>query len=258
MHRIRIVPYKLGSVGARELAQELGCLRVSPDSTTFRQRRHHILINWGGSRLPRWVTNQSIILNHPSKVAITSNKLEAFRKYTRMPVPVESFEMPDSTESKDVAKRWIQDGHKVYCRKVLTGHSGAGIVVATTVDELVNAPLYTKQFKAKWEYRIHVFRGEVIDEVKKGRLRDTTLDVLGRDIRTHEHGYVFIRTGITVPQEVREAALAATAFYGLDFSAVDVGYHPDRGACVYELNTSPGNTGTTTRRYAQAIRELLN
>jgi len=79
---------------------------------------------------------------------------------------------PDfSIDKVNGAAFWIEQGYNVYCRTSLHGKGGEDIVIASTVDELVDAPLYTKGVNADKEYRVHVFKGKVIDYVKKGRAR---------------------------------------------------------------------------------------
>lgn len=247
----------MSSVTAKDVARGLNLLRLRPERGVFAARNNDVVVNWGLSVIPSNLRNVRTWINHPDNVAVSSNKLLAFRKYRNMPVPVESFEMPDSTEDFSMAKNWIAAGNTVYCRTVTQGHSGRGIVVARTEEQLVYAPLYTKGFKAKWEYRVHVCGDNIIDMVKKGRRRDITLDDLGRDVRNYASGYIFIRDNIDVPQEVQDAAKNAVAFYGLHFGAVDIGWHPNRGAVVYEVNTAPGLTGTSLQTYINALREYL-
>jgi hypothetical protein len=45
---------------------------------------------------------------------------------------------------------------------------------------------------------------------------------------------------------------------GLDFGGVDVGYHAPTGTCaVYEVNTAPGQEGSTPLYYLEGFKKLI-
>lgn len=162
--------------------------------------------------------------------------------------------IPDYTGFTEVAQQWIDEGHRVYGRKTLTGHSGQGIRIfeLETITSPDFCPLYTKNTKAKYEYRIHVMAGEIIDEQQKKKRNDFEGGISG--IRNHANGWVFARTEVTIPEVVQEQAIKAVQALGLDFGAVDIGYREvDNKAFVYEVNTAPGLEGTTLQRYTEAI-----
>lgn len=242
---LKIAPYKMGSQSARYLARQLRVLRTRQD---YLGKQQDILLNWGRSQLQ---IGRAKVINKPSAVANAANKLNTFKILANNEVPI-----PDWTEYKHIAQAWIENGNKVYCRTHLTGHSGSGIVIATTVDELVDAPLYTLNAKHKYEYRIHVFKGEVIDiQQKKKRTDWEGPSITG--IRNHSNGWIFARADVTVPDKVINASVNAVAALELDFGAVDIGYNESQDkAIVFEVNTAPGLTGTTLEKYVEAIRRL--
>jgi glutathione synthase/RimK-type ligase-like ATP-grasp enzyme len=240
---IKLFPYKLGSKSANSLAAELGILRVRD---TYLPKAHEFIINWGKSRLTTAYPEK--VLNKPEAVARATNKLSTFS------VLSDADYLPEWTTNKSVAQGWVEAGLKVYCRTSLTGHSGSGIVIASTVQELVDAPLYTRQVKSKYEYRIHVFKGEVIDvQQKKKRLEwDDSNTIPG--IRNHANGWVYARNVPTPPSCVLDAALDAVVSLGLDFGAVDIAYNQTYDkAFLFEVNTAPGLEGTTLFKYVEAI-----
>jgi glutathione synthase/RimK-type ligase-like ATP-grasp enzyme len=149
------------------------------------------------------MSNDVPVLNKPEDVAIASNKLLTLEKLEGDGVPTIPF-----TASEGQANDWLSQGHKVYVRHSLTGHSGEGIEVieAGIIDdidtisriqnelealgmahivneidralelrqgelevELPEAPLYTRGVSNNGEYRVHVFNGEVILYQKKSR-----------------------------------------------------------------------------------------
>jgi glutathione synthase/RimK-type ligase-like ATP-grasp enzyme len=257
--RTQVLPYNITSLSSRSLAKELGCKRIKLNNSKYVQQSSDVVINWGNSRPVYTREGLSIIptLNNYADVAKACNKLNAFRYLSAAAVPC-----PDWDKYYETAVFWIEQGFKVYCRKVLTGHSGSGIIIASTVDELVDAPLYTKQVYAAKEFRVHVFKGEVIDYAKKARRRDySENDRPSGEIRSYSKGWIFIREGVQLPQAVERESLKAIKALGLDFGAVDIctikGTN-DEQVCVYEVNTSPGIHSSTIKSYANAIRRYIN
>jgi Glutathione synthase/Ribosomal protein S6 modification enzyme (glutaminyl transferase) len=142
------------------------------------------------------------------------------------------------------------------CRTVLNGHSGAGIVIANTPEELVSAPLYVKYIKKRDEFRVHVgSTNQIILVQRKARRRDTPDDEVNWMIRNHDNGFVFVRKDVTPPECVLNVSVRALAVTGLDFGAIDVVYHEreDR-AYVLEVNTAPGLEGSTVDDYVRFFK----
>ena len=147
-----------------------------------------------------------------------------------------------------------------YCRTLLCSSQGRGIVVARSPEEVVDAPLYTKGIiRVAGEYRVHVFKGQIIDVVQKKKLSTEQRELRGIGdvnpyIRNHSNGYIFAREDISYPDSVKTVALNAIEDLQLDFGAVDVvvsGY--SGGAFVLEANSAPGLEGTTVQKYVEAI-----
>ena len=240
---LKIFPYKLGSVSAKRLARTLGTLRVSP---SYNARRKDIIVNWGNSAPPhfRWMEQD---LNKPHAIALASNKLETFREFRS-----NSFtDVPQWTTNPEEAQHWLDLGLKTYCRRLLSSHSGNGIIICNDGDTLVSAPLYTLHTKHKYEYRVHVFRGKVID-VQMKRKRNGARE--GTGIRNHANGWVYARAEIAPPEELLLSSINAVKLLGLDFGAVDIGHRIiDNKFFVFEVNTAPGLEGTTLDKYSKAI-----
>jgi len=246
--RFKVYPYKLGSQSAKALALALGVKRVRP---TYNARRSDVLINWGNSRCSS-IVHASHDLNKHSAIALASNKLKTFNKLNGMGFT----NIPDYTAHIEEAESWLQDGHKVYARQTLTGHSGSGIVIVGPSDPLVYAPLYTKETKHKHEYRVHVFKGKVLDIQQKKKRHGT---VGGSGIRNHSNGWIYARCDISPPDELLTSAVQAVNILGLDFGAVDIGHRlRDNKIFLFEVNTAPGLVGTTLDKYAQAFRNYLD
>lgn len=249
--RFKVFPYKLGSESAKMLAQSLGCKRVRP---TYDARRSDVIINWGNSS-PSAIIRSQHDLNSHEAIALACNKLKTFQT-----LEAAGFEhIPIWTDNRyELNELWgANPDAKVYCRTSLTGHSGRGIIIATNTYELVDAPLYTLGTKHKHEFRVHVFKGRVIDVQQKKRRLGYSGPSTG--IRNHSNGYIYARVDIDVPDLLLSSSLSAVNALGLDFGAVDIGYRERDGkAFVFEVNTAPGLYGTTLTNYVNAFKEYLN
>jgi hypothetical protein len=161
---------------------------------------------------------------------------------------------PEFTSDPAVARAWLTDGTSVMCRTLLRASEGRGIVPATGTDPLVPAPLYTKYFKKKREYRVHVFNGQVIGVQEKRKRKE----VEGGDsrIRNLANGYVFCREAVVEPTGLRDLAVRATAALGYSLGAVDIAFNEHHNQLVvFEVNAAPGMQGSTLENYANTIVE---
>jgi len=210
-----------------------------------------VLINWGSSDHSISLTN-SKTYNSPYAVELASNKINTLTHFTYHAVPC-----PPWTTDKNTALGWIEDNKTVVCRKTVTSHSGNGIVFAETAEELenVNAPLYTMYIKKKKEFRVHVFDGKVIDVQEKRRA--INVENVDYRIRNHDSGFVFCRSGISEPSNLRNVAINAVEALCLDFGAVDIVWNEKQDQCyALEVNTAPGIEGSTLDAYTKAIKEV--
>lgn len=192
------------------------------------------------------VTPERIRRRLPFYLGAGTDKLTQFQRFESANVPI-----PEFTCNIDVARSWLPDG-SIVCRTLLRSSEGKGIVIADTADQVVAAPLYTKYFKKKKEFRVHVFDGQVIDVQEKRKKRD----ILERDtrIRNVHNGYVFCREGLMEPQQLRDIAIRAVSALGYRFGAVDIAYNEHRDECVvFEVNSNPGLQGSTLQTYTNAI-----
>lgn len=255
MDRVVIRPYIGGSQGARNLANEIHAVRIR-EGGTYRPLNRDLIVNWGNPRRPGWWNRipNGHSLNSPEAVARAINKISTFRALREAGIQIPDF----ATTRQAAAALFTREGTRVLCRTAITAHSGRGIQIATNQRELVAAPLYVKYVPKREEYRLHVLNGEVIDIEQKRRRNGVEQDQEERLVRSHRNGWIFARNNVTAPNAaVRTAAIGAVRALGLDFGAVDLGYHPTHGVRVYEVNTAPGIEGTTVERYAVALRRLL-
>jgi len=240
---LKLFPYKPVSQSAIRLSKKLGILRVSP---TYNAKRSDVIINWGASTPPHF-KSMAHDLNKHEAIALACNKLKTFQTLER-----QGFEqIPQYTTSLDVACDWAES-NKVYCRTKLGSHSGKGIVITTHRSDVVIAPLYTLETKHKHEYRVHVFKGEVLYvQQKKKRLEST---IRNSGIRNHDNDWVYCQPTDTPSELLLSSCVRCVQLLGLDFGAVDIGHRlRDNRFFVFEVNTAPGLVGTTLDKYAQAI-----
>ena len=245
----KIYSYNNGE-SSRLLADALGVRRLKHNNSRWRPRAGDTLINWG-----KGIIAACRVLNLPGNVGNVTNKKTFFELFRQG----NGFNVPPFFFSRAAASEYMvaNPGSVMVCRTVLDGHEGRGIVMCDNPGELPNCSLYTLYIKKKAEYRIHVMAGEVIDEVQKKRRQGHTEG--DQRIRNTANGFVFARTDVVVPPSVRDAAVRAVQFYGLDFGAVDVIWNNrDQAAYVLEINTAPGIEGTTVQRYAAGFRRFFN
>lgn len=238
--RIRILPYKSASQSAKKLAQALGGKRLRLEGSSFVKRDDDLVINWGNSSCP-WPT------------ALNASVMPAGDKLKFM------FRMKDTNNEEVVPRFWTSkedipdNAFPIVCRTVLNGHSGHGIVIANSRDDLVECPLYVQYVKKKYEYRVHLGKDCVIATQQKRRKNDHPNP--NWLVRSHDNGFVYTRQNVNPPSSVFNVARRAFDASGLDFGAVDVIYNANQEkAYVLEINTAPGLEGQTIEDYANYFR----
>lgn len=251
MRLVRVYAGNENSLGAKNLARELGVLRIKHTGSQFVPTPRHKIINWGSTNVPEVLVDANWI-NEPTSVLMSSNKLTFFQVNRDQ----EGFKVPVWTDQLEVARAWSEAGTRIYARTILNGHSGRGIVVIEHSGEFVNAPLYTKALRRDAEYRVHVVNGQVIDTQKK--IRNPEVEVVDWRVRSHQNGFMYVRNNVQPDERVLRSAVAAVASVDLVFGACDVVWNEAKQqATVLEVNTAPGIQGQTVLNYARAFRELL-
>jgi glutathione synthase/RimK-type ligase-like ATP-grasp enzyme len=287
---IYLYPYKVGSRSVRALKHAVNGTIIKLENSRYRYRQGHTIINWGNPRIQPWMQGVAgaTILNHPTDVAVASNKLRTFQVLQAEAVPTVPW-----TEDQTDAQDWLDQGRKVYSRAVLNGHSGEGITVhhpnnearqLTTIAELFQrhgdvrlgelltsinpplpqAPLYTMGINNHGEYRVHVFAGEVILYQKKSRRVDEDGNVVTpegeeADVRNLASNWVYRTGNLRRTERIESLALDAVQALNLDFGAVDIIKDENGDVFVLEVNTAPGLGNTETlEAYTNAINQLNN
>lgn len=260
----------LSKLCSTQVALGIGATILTPQIKPVK-RKFNILINWGlsNSKCP-WVHEQFteakeplILVNAPWYVNNSINKFTALNIFKNANIPTIDF-----SSLKEDAEQWINDGNIVFCRTLVNSYQGKGIVIANKLDELVDAPLYTRRFKKKWEYRVHVCLDEAIKVQQKRRLSPEKLAERGITyseglIRSYNNGYIFSNSldhsiDDEVYQSICNISIDAVKALGLDFGAVDIGVSKSGKIAVFEVNTSPGIEGGTVQCYIDSFRRFID
>jgi glutathione synthase/RimK-type ligase-like ATP-grasp enzyme len=247
------------SEGSAELKDALGIPRIKHTNSKFKAKRTDIILNWGATtdRFPEALRGAGRIINRPEDVDKAVDKLVTFNHFIGADVPC-----PEFTTEKAVATSWLEEGKMVFARTMLRAHSGRGIVIMDPEHPdtwETNAPLYVKYIPKKFEYRIHVCRGEVIDTQRKGLREELRGDEnVNFKVRNLANGFVYVRNdGHVVPECVLDCGIRAVGSLGLDFGAADVIYNQrNDSAYALEVNTAPGLQGTTVENYRAALARM--
>lgn len=240
MAHIVFKPYKNGLGGLRLVKEKLLQLganvrELKVVGSNYRIKQRDTVITWGTPK----------------------TKIQQFQAFIDHGVPTVGW-----TTEKHWAAEAIGNGEKILCRTILNGHGGAGITVARTVEELIDAPLYVLYQPKKREFRVHALAGYhgVYIREKKAVAKENRNENFNNLIRNHDNGWVFCKfvdddEAFDTTQLFLECR-AAVSSLGLPFGAVDVGWHPDTGFTVYEVNTAPGCDNKTADFYAHAFLGL--
>lgn len=160
------------------------------------------------------------------------------------------------TTDANEAKAWAASV-PIVCRTLTHASEGKGIVVAESPQEVVKAPVYTKYKKKKKEFRVHIFKDQVVHVLEKRRKKDFDGEHDAK-IRNTANGYVFCSDGVVEPVGLRELALSASKVTKSDFKGVDIGYNEKKNELfVIEVNSAPGIEGTNVDRYIDVIVQGL-
>jgi len=278
--RIFIDSHNPHSQGARRLAEYLNARRIRQVGSRYRPRRSDVVINWGRSELGSYARDPlrwdgiPTIINDQHAVAKASDKLFTFQtlhnsnESIRYDIGTGSpISFPEYTTDWVTAQRWQSEGSLIVSRSLLRASEGRGMEIgefALETIEGVPVRLWVKYKRKSREYRVHVFKGEVIDIQQKKRVRSAVTHGVDVDeqIRSHANGWIFAREGILDNPEIpviKEQAILAVKALGLDFGAVDIIYSIKKNRCwVLEVNCAPGLEGTTVASYGEAIRRYID
>lgn len=222
------------------------------------------IFNYGRSEYPIWYDrSKHTFINTPEAVANCVDKRKTLGLLTRYDVPCLEY-----TTDRLEAQTMLLQGTDVYARTKVSSKKGNGIVLLdSSTDDAVDAPLYTRSFPTVHEYRVHVFNGQVIDITQKKRMGKKKREARGIEvnerIRNHGRGWVFAHRNLHCDEEgyrgaISEISIAACHVLGLDYGGVDLLVDADNNAVVCEVNSAPGMRCTETfQAYLNAIERMI-
>ena len=245
--------------------------RVTPDAVPMhRVENARLIINYGTGRTPIWwsrVHPDCVVLNDPSQVRVSVNKIEMQRALEREC----SGHHLDYYLSKEAAQQAIDNGETIVARTLLSSHSGNGIVLSPP-DPLPDARLYTvlKRWPGLREYRIWFKEGKMMDVVcKKRKGRASLLEFCTPEeadswwnsrfrqvVRAWKNGWAFCHNNLPVDDNALFTEIAETASRILTWGCVDVLIDNNKQWYIVETNSAPGlDAGNTQTMFIESFIE---
>lgn len=178
------------------------------------------------------------------------NKLVQYQWFEKQNIPALEY-----TADPNKVIEWLNDGFTAFGRKYLNASCGKGIVVIEPNDDkqITICPVYTKYKKKKREFRVHVFKDQVVSVVEK-RKRKGFEGERDTKIRNLANGYVFCQEVTNEPEGLRTLALQAAKVSPSDFRGVDIGYNQKKDELfVIEVNSAPGIEGSNVEKYLDTM-----
>lgn len=178
------------------------------------------------------------------------NKIAQYQWFTSNDVPCPVF-----TTVREEATNWLASGHVVVVRHLTRASEGKGIEILEPEEHtsVPSAPVYTQYKKKKKEFRVHVFKDQVVHVLEK-RKKQGFVGNGETKVRNTANGYVFCSENVVEPEGLRELALKASKVTQSDFKGVDIGYNEKKNELfVIEVNSAPGIEGTNINRYVEVI-----
>lgn len=238
------------------------------------------------------------VLNHPDKIRDNRHKFKTLQALKSAGVYVANFvtagevmrvlNNPTGDEPLTlplVGRKNYHQGGKGFWMCLTKGQ------VKIAIDQ--GAQYFQNYMDVKFEYRLHIFKGAMINgqkkmprtnmsqayqeqhgqrikdnAAKKGvALDDATMqhvltDLGGRQgnpdqiVKSNTRGWKFSQVK-SVPNALQELAAASVTAVGLDFGAVDCCILEDGRPAIIEINTGPGLQGTPFDAYVKALKTAI-
>jgi hypothetical protein len=249
--------YSSGALVNR-IARELNITSAVPNKQRIVRRKNSTIvpINWGCAPNVMRAIAPNTTLNY--NIGNASSKLNALRTLSAASIQVPPF----STQWQDIAAR----GRYLARKDHLTGGAGIEIVEKDQAPKGEYDFLSLVVAKAL-EFRIHVFRGNIICEQFKFMPQGSKAL-----IRSYDNGARFSNKALEehlspeAANQARQIAIRAVESCGLQFGAVDM-FLSARAGHIYvlEINTAPGIARFETLHgaphtysvYLEAFRSML-
>ncbi len=233
MHNVMVHGYKPGRAAVRVLNRMF----------EYRKRKAptHI-INWGDSEFES--PHDVPLINNSEAVSLAVDKLACLTALQEANIPCVEF-----TTNVNEASAWMSP---MYERTLVRSSEGRGIRFLELDDPInTRAKFWTKYFKAKKEFRVHVAFGKVIRVQQKKRLNGAP----SNRIRNYANGYRYsTNLNVVLDDFCLSECTRAMDVLGLDFGAIDLLYRVSSNSFrILEINTAPAIESGTIIDYYNAF-----
>jgi glutathione synthase/RimK-type ligase-like ATP-grasp enzyme len=210
---ICVVHPKIAAQSASRLAKALGCDRSNPyEARHSDYSGFDLVFNYGVSAKLK----AKKFINHPLSVAICKDKLLTYKAFKLADIPTVEF----TIDKQAIPKAW----KTIVCRKTVDGARGEGMDYVYQGDPIPDAALYTKFYDHRYEFRVVVFKGQVV----------------GRYIKIEEDGeWLLVELEADDFEGIDAACVDAAHVLNIDYVGFDVlAKNMDRFV-ILEANTAP-------------------
>ncbi len=207
-------PGKTGTTG--RLIRDALSIRSQRTYNNFEPARK--VIRWGNSYTQ--IDNGIDVLNNDKSLVMSTNKHSALEIMRNANVSV-----PFTTTNKEVAGFLIESQGYKFIGRTDNHQGGSGFVMLETKEDVMRdyqSSHWLKYQEIETEYRIHVFRDEILGVSKK--ISEGVEDrISNKFARNHENGWrlSLCRTE-WIDDGAKNIAKQAVKSLGLDFGAVDI------------------------------------
>ena len=183
------------------------------------------------------------VLNNSVPIARSRDKLRCLQLLSRFGLDIPKTIM--AHQRTNVQRLVDQIGGLPAIVKLIQGTQGVGVMIATTMDEIV------RLLNTFWDLEQEILMQEFIKESEGRDVRalvvgDRVVAAMRRQAKKGEFRSNIHRGGegtpITLPREYAEVAVKAARIIGLEVAGVDM-LESKRGPMIMEVNSSPGFEG---------------
>jgi len=216
--------------------------RVTPyRAPKYNPARVRAVVNYGCSTMPDWacrLPDNTRWFNHPIHVSISANKINTARW---MDIEHPNLALEWSLDYNQ-ADAWLNEGHAVVVRHLISSHSGRGVQIVFPEDErpwdMHEGKMYTKLYRAVnpdehvREYRFYIVDGRCVEVAEKRRYSKDRREMLDipdtpytKYVRTNANGWVYARNTMSIADQTKRQFSGQVEQFAdtlpLHFGAVD-------------------------------------
>lgn len=265
MNRIYVYPWDQLSKSAGAIAVGLGTQKLLRKGSRYQLQRGDVIVNWGASDIVPWLDERLPYIGAAFEMDILNRDVSGALDKVAF---FERLKGTGLTPAYETDKAAASDFLKfpVLCRTKTKGCDGAGIVIAETKIDMVEAKLFVELEPKTAEYRVHIGRDPQGNTSIIGvQQKFLPKGLVGKEkrLRTTANGCYFVWTvgGEQVENIVPPTVLAVTSaafklFPELTFCGADVIWNETTGkATVIEFNSAPEMTPGSVERYVKFFNQ---